>query len=232
MRFLALSDIHGRVGTLELILASVSRVSEHFDAILVAGDLTSFGSAEEAGELIAAIRRTFPLSPLAAVAGNCDPPEVLAWLDASGFLLESRLREVGGILVAGVGGGLRHNGTTPFERSEASFGKAFKKAFREFDGPFQPGIPLVGLTHTPPYGADADIRHHRHIGSKDIFEQLVDRGSLAWVCGHVHEARSVSELVSTLVVNPGPAAEGYHAILDISKDPKGAWRARATLLSL
>ncbi len=232
MRFLALSDIHGRVGTLEMILASVSRSEEEFCAILVAGDLTSFGNAGEVGEVVATIRRIFPITPIAAVAGNCDPPEVLAWLDAAGILLESRVRTVGGVLVAGVGGGLRHNGTTPFERSEASFGKAFKMAFREFDEPGCAGLPLVGLTHTPPFGADADIRHHRHIGSKDIFEQLVDRGALAWVCGHIHEARSVSELVSTLVVNPGPAAEGCHAILDIARDMKGSWRAHAKLQML
>ncbi len=232
MRFLLLSDIHGRIGTLELILASVSRNAEPLAAVLIAGDLTSFGAAKDAAAVIAAVQSHFPELPIAAVAGNCDPPEVVSWLEEAGISLESRLRQVGGILIAGAGGGLCHNGTTPFERSESAFGKAFKKAFREFGERGVSDLPLVGLTHSPPYGADADIRHHRHIGSKDIFEQLVDRNALAWVCGHIHEARSVSELVSTIVVNPGPAAEGCHALLDIARDARGGWRAQAKLFSL
>jgi Icc-related predicted phosphoesterase len=48
----------------------------------------------------------------------------------------------------------------------------------------------------------------------------------AVVCGHIHEARGISHMGKTVIVNPGPASIGNAAILE--RDEKG--RAKVELL--
>jgi Icc-related predicted phosphoesterase len=38
------------------------------------------------------------------------------------------------------------------------------------------------------------------------------------VCGHIHEARGIKEENGTIVVNPGMAAAGFAALIDIDTD--------------
>ena len=40
---------------------------------------------------------------------------------------------------------------------------------------------------------------------------------LALVCGHIHEGRAIDKIGETVVVNPGPLAEGNYAILEVEK---------------
>ena len=232
MRYLVLSDIHGHHMTLEKIVNSITVRDSRFDAVLIAGDLTNFGTMANAAILVGILREKLPAVPLAAVAGNCDPSDVRSYLEATDISVESRMVARGGLLVSGAGGGLLHHGNMPFERVEADFSRAFRDAFAGFTDHTASGLPFVGLTHTPPYGGEADLRNHRHTGSKVILQQLLRRKAVAWICGHIHESRSVSEVDTTLVVNPGPAAEGCHAIMEIAPDGRGGWRSEAKLLGL
>jgi Icc-related predicted phosphoesterase len=56
-----------------------------------------------------------------------------------------------------------------------------------------------------------------HVGSEAV-AHLAPKFA-AVVCGHIHEARGISHMGKTVIVNPGPASIGNAAILEI--DDKG-----------
>jgi Icc-related predicted phosphoesterase len=72
------------------------------------------------------------------------------------------------------------------------------------------------VSHTPPHGSDADYLGGRHVGSVAVREYCLKAEPIAVSCGHIHEARSVSKLGRTLVVNAGPAKGGNAALLEIT----------------
>ncbi len=47
---------------------------------------------------------------------------------------------------------------------------------------------------------------------------IEDIKPLVVLCGHVHESRGIDKLGSTVIVNPGPLASGYYAIVSVSDD--------------
>ena len=75
MKFLVLSDIHGRekVASWALRLADQHGV----DAYLVLGDITHFGPATWASGVPSLLDR-----PAYAIPGNCDPPQVCSEIES------------------------------------------------------------------------------------------------------------------------------------------------------
>ncbi len=70
------------------------------------------------------------------------------------------------------------------------------------------------LFHTPPAGTDLDLRLGKHIGAP-IVNTLIKAYHPHFVfCGEALDGQGKATIGSTLVVNPGPLAEGYYAILD------------------
>ncbi len=72
---------------------------------------------------------------------------------------------------------------------------------------------LVVLTHTPPRDTFADLRMSRHLGSRAFESFMYEHEPLLWICGHIHEGRGARYEGKTLVVNPGPAVQGYYALI-------------------
>jgi len=70
--------------------------------------------------------------------------------------------------------------------------------------------------HAPPYGTACDrLRSGEHVGSTAV-RALVDREQPDLVlCGHIHEARGEDRVGRTRIVNPGPAAAGHYAVVEI-----------------
>ncbi|WP_252901414.1 metallophosphoesterase family protein [Vulcanisaeta sp. JCM 14467] len=75
------------------------------------------------------------------------------------------------------------------------------------------------VSHYPPYGTNVDKAWNgEHIGSKSVRKLIEDIKPLVVLCGHVHESRGIDKLGSTVIVNPGPLASGYYAIVSVSDD--------------
>ncbi|MHC5097933.1 MAG: metallophosphoesterase family protein, partial [Planctomycetota bacterium] len=70
MRLLALADIHGYVKNIPLL----ANAAKDCDAVVLAGDITDFGTADKARSILSALG-AFE-KPLLGVSGNCDPPQV------------------------------------------------------------------------------------------------------------------------------------------------------------
>lgn len=213
-KILVLADIHGHVGELGEVLASNPGIS----LILVAGDLTNFGSAEAAARVLAELKAAPGTPAIALVPGNCDPVSARREFDASGYSVDGALRDFAFCRVAGSGGGLRRAGITSFERTEAELRAGLEEALQ--GRPVgQSDIPLIVLTHSPPYGTNADSVRGFHSGSMAFADLMSSTMPAIWVCGHIHESRCVSLEDGTLVVNPGPCASGCYAVIEIKEGP-------------
>ena len=81
MRLVSISDLHGSSDMLVRILANCGRA----DAIVLAGDITHFGTPEEAVEAAAICRQTGAV--VLTVAGNCDDEAIEARLANEGCSL-------------------------------------------------------------------------------------------------------------------------------------------------
>jgi len=212
MRILLLSDLHGDHGPLLRLLAE----RRDFELVLIAGDLTEFGGEREAREILAPLRASG--LPLAAVSGNCDREGVRLWLEEAGLSAEGRCLTLDGLRIAGAGGGLHRHGLTPFEPTEDELEANLEGALGSCTGE---GRPLLVLTHTPPNGTALDRRGNSHVGSHAFRSILASRVPLLWVSGHIHEARSLSVLGATTLVNPGSLREGFFATADLEVEGEG-----------
>lgn len=212
MRWLILSDIHGNLSALETILTR----SKPVDLLIVAGDVTDFGDAVEARAAFEVLAQKG--APILAVSGNCDRDGVRTALETAGFSIEGRSREACGFAFAGAGGGIRHRGLTPFEPSEDELEASLSAALESGDkaaGRRMEGDRLVIVTHTPPNGTPLDRRGSTHTGSHAFRGILAERSPLLWVSGHIHEARSIGLIGTSVLVNPGPVREGFYALAEI-----------------
>lgn len=216
-----LADIHGR----DDLAARASNAVPDAHIVLIAGDITNFGDEKSARKVIQALRTRDPARKILAVSGNCDTEPVRRYLVNSGFALEATSEQLSFGFVAGVGGGLKRAGITSFERSEEELDQAMCQAIDTF---IKKGMTIF-LTHTPPYGTNADRNRERHVGSRSFSAQLVKNVPDIWVCGHIHESRCVSLEDGTLIINPGPCGEGCFAVVDLKEENGGYKVANAAL---
>jgi len=201
LRFLVCSDLHGSNKAIDMIV-QLER-SEQFSAVIICGDITTYGSPPYVRRLIESVN-----SRLLAVPGNCDTPETVAALQKAGCSVHGRSETVDGIAFFGFGGGLPSPSSMPFEVDEGEMVSGLQRAATQGG---------VMITHTPPHGMN-DLDHTgRHAGSVGILEVVRELRPKAVLSGHIHEARGTAREGNTLFVNPGPARGGYHAVLTIGQ---------------
>jgi Icc-related predicted phosphoesterase len=209
MRFLVLSDVHGR----DRVAVWANRLAEErsVDGIIVLGDITHFGPSYWAGEFLSHLKaKTY------AVPGNCDPAGVNEEIERTATSLHGRKISIGGVTFGGFGGSNPTIFNTPFEMSEEEIMAGLRPVMEK-------GMVLV--VHCPPYGIlDTVLYRNQHVGSTAI-KQLVDEfRPRAVLSGHIHEARGLREEEGTVFMNPGPAKDSFAGLLDLN----GA--AKCTLL--
>ncbi|MFQ5932396.1 MAG: metallophosphoesterase [Nitrospiraceae bacterium] len=112
MIIVALADIHDDLEGLGVIAEDLSAA----DVVLLTGDLTNFGRQAGAARVVRAVRQY--TDRVLAVPGNCDYPEVEAYLSHEGVNLHRRSVVIAGFAFLGVGGSLPCPGRTPNEYSE------------------------------------------------------------------------------------------------------------------
>ncbi len=208
MRILQISDLHGNFAAAERASGKAGEIG--VDLILVVGDITHFGDAGIAGKILGKISESGV--PILFVSGNCDSPSLLRWqpkgIDAEN--IHGRIVEMDGVRFFGVGGSVGRFGT-PTELTE----EEIERILKLFSGS---GEDLVLVTHTPPHGLEVDFTGSKHIGSKAIRRFVEDVQPFLVSCGHVHEGRAVSRLGRSVIVNAGPARNGYCAVIDIGDE--------------
>jgi hypothetical protein len=203
MRLFAIADPHGNYSRIEELLSIAGNV----DLVLIAGDITNFGPDEKALELFDKFKQK-----ILAVPGNCDNESIIKVVENSKAInLHKESISIDGVKFMGMGGSNPTPFCTPFEIQECDFEENVSSMLEDL----KTGEILVTLTHTPPFGI-LDTVGDTHVGCKAL-SMLLDRADLM-ICGHIHEARGIERSGKTIIVNPGMAALGFAAVIDIKTE--------------
>ncbi len=202
MRFIVLSDIHGRADATDWIRQLVSENSA--DALLVLGDISHFGPLTYIEGFLTNLNL-----PVYAIPGNCDPPGTLEVIRRTATALHLTRIDISERVFVGVGGSNPTIFDTPFELSEDELDASLE--------PLMEGVDIL-ITHAPPYGINDTTPSGQHVGSTAL-RRLVDlyRPELV-LSGHIHEARGIVEVGGIKYMNPGAARDGLAGLMDIDDD--------------
>jgi len=211
MRLLAISDIHSHGVNVSLLVESLQTTS--YDYVLVSGDITNFGSVEEAYNLLKYFRR---IAPVYFVPGNCDPADLLhkSWDEEGIYNVHSRTLSLNSNWrIIGVGGSTITPFKTNIEFDEEELMEILKNSITMAEG------NLILLSHSPPYNSRVDRTFTGlHVGSRSVKMFIERYKPKLVVSGHIHEARGYDRIGETLVLNPGPLRKGFYATITIRPD--------------
>lgn len=191
---------------------------EEVDHVIISGDITHFGTLKEAEEILKQIIDAITGKVL-FVPGNCDPPQLLTYRPSNERIvnLHSILYCLNEFKFIGIGGGLVSPFDTLIELTEEEYSTIINSAAKSIKNYEK----VIVLSHTPPYDTKLDIvRSGLHVGSKSLRKFIEERKPLLCICGHIHESRGIDRIGNTLMVNPGPLAWGYYAIIELYEETK------------
>ncbi len=209
MLILNVTDIHGNRKVVRELYREYG--IDYFDLVIVNGDITDFHGIDLA-ELILSMLSRLGKETL-FVPGNCDHPKLLE-IDSLGGAKNihnqiMRLQEHKDLTIYGYGGST----LTPFNTWIEFPDKKIAEDTEHIQKPH------IVVAHTPPYNTKIDKTWMgRHVGSKSIREFILREKPLLSLHGHIHEARGMDNLGSTIVVNPGPLRNRYYSIIKLKND--------------
>ena len=203
MKALVLSDIHGRLESLEKIMELIH--NKGVGLVLVLGDLTNFGGKKEAKEALEKLKGFEVL----AIPGNLDTPKVLEFLEKKGISLHAKKKKAGNFTIVGFGGGTtKDNGVFLSSEEEIK-----KKILELMEGEKN----TVLVTHLPPFGTKLDISKStgENIGSKAVKEVIEEKQPVLHFCGHAHNSFGEQKFGKTTSINVAAVKEGRALIVDL-----------------
>ncbi|MBX5327486.1 MAG: metallophosphoesterase family protein [Candidatus Bathyarchaeia archaeon] len=205
LKLLVTADFHGAWAAFEKTVETTRETQ--VDAVIVCGDITHFGSVQQAAQLLSLLLQ--PNLHVLYVSGNTDPPQ-LATAEINGAAnLHASCRNIEDYNFIGVGA--PH---PTFEVPEDKIGQWLKTGANKCAQTKQSVI----VAHIPPKNTKIDLAFlGGHVGSLSLRQFIIEKKPLAVLCGHIHEARGVDQIEDTLIVNPGPARKGYYALLELAE---------------
>lgn len=213
MIIIGLTDVHGGLAAIERMAEIIGSA----DVVLFVGDITNFGKAPETAQVVDPVMQA--AKKTLAVSGNCDYPEVDAYLDRQGVNLHGRGEMLDGIGFVGLGGSLTTPFGTPNEYSESQLEEYLSRGFADL--PERTDTSLVLVSHQPPAQTQCDrIATGAHVGSLAVRRFIEARQPLVCFTGHIHESRAVDTIGPTHIINPGMLAHGHYAYAEISPERK------------
>ncbi|MGC8598393.1 MAG: metallophosphoesterase family protein [Thermoplasmata archaeon] len=197
MIFLVMSDIHSAVT--HHFIEEIAK--EHgAEAVILLGDLTNFGPSEF-------ILNLSPKDlPVFAIPGNCDPPEIFNYFSRANMInMHKNTYDFADFRLVGLGG-------ADYSFINIGIGYTDDIAYNFLVSRVDNNTAL--MLHQPPYGI-LDKVHEKHAGNRGIRKAIDEKRPFLVMSGHIHEERGMVKIGDTLFFNPGPAKEGYFAILKI-----------------
>lgn len=204
MKIVSFGDVHMATQN----LARMGEVLSDADLVIVSGDLTNFGGADDARMVLGHIRAVFP--SLLAVPGNLDRADVFPLLEREGIALHGKGRLVGGVGIFGCGGSNLTPFHTPTEFTEDEIYAALRRGYDEV----REARPLLMVCHTPPYDTKCDrIMSGKSVGSTAARRFIEEFAPDVCISGHIHESAAVDSIGTTTVVNAGPFKAGGYIVV-------------------
>ncbi len=213
MKMLVASDIHGNYGIAQKL--AVIATNEEVEAILILGDITHFGSFEDAEYIM----KLFSDTEIETfyIPGNVDPktlvkkPIELPYV----HLAHGKGYEIADLTIVGAGGSIPTPFNTSIEFSEDNLEKIIENGIKDIDNK---KINVL-MTHVPPYGTALDLAGKiEHVGSKVVRKTIEKYQPTIALSGHIHESRAIDRIERTLIINPGAAALGYYALIEVTDE--------------
>lgn len=206
MKILAVGDIHGDYQKIVKYLKN-----HRVDLIIITGDITQFGPAELAEEILNEIS-SFEV-PVLAIPGNCDPKSIHSKIENSRAInIHGKTIIIKNIGICGFGGSNPTPFNTPMEFEEVEIYDHVSKVIK---GVKDEKISLL-VTHVPPYDTKADLLPSgTHAGSTSIRKIIEEYQPSLNVCGHIHESMGMDKIGNTRIINPGEVSNGYGCLIDI-----------------
>ena len=212
-KILAISDIHGEEN--ENLYTYLK--NNDIDLVLILGDITDFGPLEFVGTFIDKVAECDV--DVIAIPGNCDPKGICNAINEVSFCLHNNIIAYGDAILFGYGGSNETPFNTPGEiQDNKIYGDVFE-LLANYDYVYNTEVPKVRIlaTHAPPYNTEADkLESGDHVGSSGILKSIHEFEPEINLCGHIHEARSLSKIGKTTdVANPGMLKYNGAVLVDI-----------------
>jgi len=206
MKVLVASDLHGSIQFATKLAKRA--LDEETELIVICGDVTNFGTISFALKVLDVFAES--KLPVLFVPGNCDPKELASAKTREGIQCIHRIsKDFGGYEFMGLGGSSLTPFRTPFELGEPEIEVMLEDAYNNMNRV----EPIVLVSHTPPRDTMLDrTKFGVSAGSASVRGFIQGKKPAAVFCGHIHESRGVDYLDSIIMVNPGPAFDGYFAI--------------------
>ena len=215
MKILAISDVHSQDNENLYTYLNNNDIS----LVLITGDITDFGPLEFVGEFIGKIADCG--CDVIAIPGNCDPTGICnAIREAGAFCLHNEIVAYGDAILFGYGGSNPTPFDTPGEMDDDKIYADVYDLLANYDYVYNTEVPRVKIlvTHAPPFNTDADrMENGEHVGSSGIQKSIHEFKPEINVCGHIHEAKSISKIGNiTQVANPGMLKDNGAELIDIA----------------
>lgn len=179
MEIVAFSDLHGNRTALAKVAAIISETKP--EAVVIAGDLTNFGSRSDATEILAELHAVVTNEAL-IVHGNCDGMDVIRAMQDSGWYAHNFTRKIGEESFHGFG----DVPVTPSQTFNQVSEGAIREAWKRYNT-----ARAIWICHAPPYGL-SDRRMGISLGSTALKELVQQHRPKLYLCGHIHEGCGVS----------------------------------------
>lgn len=211
MKILVVSDFHGSGEASRKAAFKAQQI--HADVVVICGDITDFGSIQNAEKLLLPFAEL--RLPVLFVPGNCDPPTLVGVDMKNIWCIHGSCKTYSNAVFAGVGGCPISPFNTPFEMTENEIMTVLNQSFNQC--PSQPWRILV--SHSPPKNTKLDMAFSGgHVGSSSVRKFIENNEFSIVFCGHIHEARGIDQIGKTVILNPGPARHTQCAIAILDKE--------------
>lgn len=212
-KILAISDAHGEEN--ENLYTYLN--NNDIDLVIILGDITNFGPLEFVGTFINKIADCGV--EVVAIPGNCDPEGICNAIDDVSFCLHKNVIAYEDAILFGFGGSNPTPFDTPGEMDDDEIYNQVYDLLDEYEKVHNSEVPKVKIlvTHAPPLNTGADrIESGDHVGSSAIQKSIQEFEPHINLCGHIHEAKSISKIGKTTdVANPGMLKDNGAILIDI-----------------
>lgn len=205
MKFLVITDLHQNTDMIPRFNELIGEKGAEF--VLFLGDVTDFGTGEQAADIISRID-----SKVYAIPGNCDPLDLPEKIRDVAVDMHGNAADIGGYRLVGLGGSNITIFHTAFELEEDALYDGLRR--NACNG-------MILMTHAPSFGILDEIPSGANVGSPAIKRIVDEFHPILALSGHIHEAIGCKVIDGTTFVNPGPAKEGYCAVVDITDGKVG-----------
>ncbi|MGH7863366.1 MAG: metallophosphoesterase [Candidatus Binataceae bacterium] len=205
MKIISFGDVHMATRN----LGRMTGILRDADLIIVSGDLTNFGGADDARKVIDDVRRACP--NVLALPGNLDNREVIPFLEREGIALHGIGLVRDGVAIFGCGGSNITPFNTPTELSEDEIYETLVRGYQLV----KDHRPLLMICHPPPFDTKCDrIRSGKPVGSTAARRFIQEFMPDVCISGHIHESAGVDHIGPTTILNAGPFKGGGYIVVN------------------